>query len=146
MRIVLCTTQRLGTMTSTEALRVAYPGEEYDWLHLTGFIHDLGKVLGHPKMFNQPQWAVVGDTFPTGCAYAPDIIFSEFFLENPDMTHPVYSTKVRQSSTVIPLLPPREQHRHLHDCSRELTCALCTVRCVRAQLRPGQRGDVVGSR
>jgi len=80
-------------LQTAEALRVAYPGEEYDWLHLTGFIHDLGKVLGHPKMFNQPQWAVVGDTFPTGCAYASDIIFSEFFLENADANHPVYSTK-----------------------------------------------------
>ncbi len=76
---------------------MAYPGEEYDWLHLTGFIHDLGKVVGHPKMFNQPQWAVVGDTFPTGCAYASDIIFSEFFLENADANHPVYSTKVSPS-------------------------------------------------
>jgi inositol oxygenase len=63
-------------------------------LHLTGFIHDLGKVLGHPKMFDQPQWAVVGDTFPTGCAYSPSIVFSEFFSENPDFNHPTYSTKV----------------------------------------------------
>jgi len=76
-----------------EALRAAYPGDEYDWLHLTGFIHDLGKVLGHPSMFNEPQWAVVGDTFPTGCAFSPSIIFSEYFSENPDSSHPVYSTK-----------------------------------------------------
>ena len=73
---------------------MAFPGEEYDWLHLTGFIHDLGKVLGHPQLFGQPQWAVVGDTFPTGCAYSPAVVFSEFFQENPDANHPVYSTKV----------------------------------------------------
>ena len=36
-----------------------------DWMVLTGFIHDLGKLL---CLFGEPQWAVVGDTFPTGCA------------------------------------------------------------------------------
>jgi inositol oxygenase len=42
-----------------------------DWMVLTGFIHDLGKVL---CLFGEPQWAVVGDTFPTGCAYSPKIV------------------------------------------------------------------------
>ena len=37
-----------------------------EWMVLTGFIHDLGKVL---CLFGEPQWAVVGDTFPTGCPY-----------------------------------------------------------------------------
>ena len=35
-----------------------------DWFVLTGFIHDMGKVL---CLFDEPQWAVVGDTFPVGC-------------------------------------------------------------------------------
>ena len=35
------------------------------WFILTGLIHDLGKVL---CLFGEPQWAVVGDTFPVGCA------------------------------------------------------------------------------
>ena len=35
-----------------------------DWFVLTGFVHDLGKVL---CLFGEPQWAVVGDTFPVGC-------------------------------------------------------------------------------
>ena len=39
-----------------------------DWMVLTGFIHDLGKVL---CLFGEPQWAVVGDTFPIGCPYSP---------------------------------------------------------------------------
>ena len=38
---------------------------------LTGLIHDLGKVL---CLFGEPQWAVVGDTFPTGCPYSPKIV------------------------------------------------------------------------
>ncbi|NXX35191.1 MIOX oxygenase, partial [Nicator chloris] len=35
-----------------------------DWFHLVGLLHDLGKVL---VLFGEPQWAVVGDTFPVGC-------------------------------------------------------------------------------
>ncbi len=52
-----------------------------EWMVLTGFIHDLGKVL---CLFGEPQWAVVGDTFPTGCPYSPRIVYSEFFAANPD--------------------------------------------------------------
>ncbi|MBO0799285.1 MAG: hypothetical protein J2P31_10745, partial [Blastocatellia bacterium] len=41
------------------------------WFILTGLIHDLGKVL---CLFGEPQWAVVGDTFPVGCAYSDRIV------------------------------------------------------------------------
>lgn len=59
------------------------------WMILTGFVHDLGKIL---CLWGEPQWAVVGDTFPTGCAYSEKIVFPKFFEANPDSTHPVYST------------------------------------------------------
>lgn len=52
-----------------------------DWFVLTGFIHDLGKML---IFFNEPQWAVVGDTFPVGCAYSDEIVYSDFFADNSD--------------------------------------------------------------
>ena len=52
------------------------------WLILTGLIHDLGKVL---TLFNEPQWAVVGDTFPVGCAYSDKVVFASYFENNPDM-------------------------------------------------------------
>ena len=58
-----------------------------DWMVLTGFIHDLGKVL---CLFGEPQWAVVGDTFPTGCPYSPKIVYSEFFAANPDAQNAQY--------------------------------------------------------
>lgn len=61
-----------------------------DWMVLTGFVHDLGKVL---CLFGEPQWAVVGDTFPTGCAYSPKIVYSEFFPLNPDSQKPELQTK-----------------------------------------------------
>lgn len=59
------------------------------WLVLTGFVHDLGKVL---CLFGEPQWAVVGDTFPVGCAFSDRIVFHEYFDANPDAHDPVLAT------------------------------------------------------
>ncbi len=61
-----------------------------DWMVLVGLIHDMGKVL---CLFGEPQWAVVGDTFPVGCAYSNKVVYPEFFSSNPDFNHEVYSTK-----------------------------------------------------
>lgn len=61
------------------------------WMILTGLVHDLGKVL---CLFGEPQWAVVGDTFPVGCRFSEDIVFHEFFAENPDNDDARYSTKL----------------------------------------------------
>lgn len=60
------------------------------WFILTGLIHDLGKVL---SLFGEPQWAVVGDTFPVGCAYSDKIIYAELFAANPDCHIPLYQTR-----------------------------------------------------
>ena len=60
------------------------------WFILAGFLHDLGKVL---CLYGEPQWAVVGDTFPVGCAYSCDIVFPEFFAANPDSKVLQYQTK-----------------------------------------------------
>jgi inositol oxygenase len=61
-----------------------------DWMVLVGLVHDMGKVL---CLFGEPQWGVVGDTFPVGCAYSDKIVFPEFFSSNPDFTDPLYSSK-----------------------------------------------------
>src|SRR5580698_187054 len=61
-----------------------------DWFVLTGFIHDMGKVL---CLFGEPQWAVVGDTFPVGCKYSDKIVYPEFFANNPDYSDERYNTK-----------------------------------------------------
>jgi len=61
-----------------------------DWMVLVGLMHDMGKVL---CLFGEPQWAVVGDTFPVGCAYSDKIIYSEYFVNNPDYNDPRYNTK-----------------------------------------------------
>src|SRR5438874_2830800 len=61
------------------------------WFILTGLIHDLGKLL---CLYGEPQWAVVGDTFPVGCAYSDKIVFPEFFAGNPDSKNPDYRTRL----------------------------------------------------
>jgi inositol oxygenase len=59
------------------------------WFILTGLIHDLGKIL---CLFGEPQWAVVGDTFPVGCRYSDKVVFPEFFADNPDSRIAGYQT------------------------------------------------------
>jgi inositol oxygenase len=61
-----------------------------EWMVATGFIHDAGKALA--SIHGVPQWAVVGDTFPVGCAFSEAIVYPELFAGNPDSRHPVYST------------------------------------------------------
>lgn len=61
------------------------------WFILTGFIHDLGKIL---CLYGEPQWAVVGDTFPVGAQYSDKIVFHKFFADNPDSRNPRYQTRL----------------------------------------------------
>ena len=61
-----------------------------DWMVMVGLIHDMGKVL---CLFGEPQWAVVGDTFPVGCAHSDKIVYPEFFALNPDTKNDQLNTK-----------------------------------------------------
>jgi inositol oxygenase len=61
-----------------------------DWMVMVGLLHDMGKVL---CLFGEPQWAVVGDTFPVGCAFSDKIVYAEFFQANPDYHDARYNTK-----------------------------------------------------
>ncbi|KAG2712981.1 hypothetical protein I3760_04G152400 [Carya illinoinensis] len=83
--------QIMHLLQTAEAIRKDYPDE--DWLHLTALIHDLGKVLLLPQFGGLPQWAVVGDTFPLGCAFDDSIVHNKYFKENPDYNNPAYNTK-----------------------------------------------------
>ncbi len=60
------------------------------WMVAVGFVHDLAKVL---CLWGEPQWAVVGDTFPVGCAWSDQVVFPEYFAANPDAQVPLYQTK-----------------------------------------------------
>jgi inositol oxygenase len=80
-------TQIEHLVQTAEAIRKdGHPG----WFILTGFLHDLGKVL---CLYGEPQWAVVGDTFPVGCAYSEEVVFPEFFAANPDSQVSRYQNK-----------------------------------------------------
>ncbi|MBS1914794.1 MAG: inositol oxygenase [Bacteroidetes bacterium] len=61
-----------------------------DWMVLAGLLHDMGKVL---CLFGEPQWAVVGDTFPVGCAYSDKIVYPGFFKNNPDYSDERFTSK-----------------------------------------------------
>lgn len=75
-------------LQTSEAIRK--DGHE-DWFVLTGFLHDLGKVL---CLYGEPQWAVVGDTFPVGCKFSDKIVYPELFSQNPDSNDPRYNTEL----------------------------------------------------
>lgn len=75
-------------MQTAEAIRAdGHPR----WFILTGLIHDLGKIL---CLFDEPQWAVVGDTFPVGCQFSDTIVLPEFFEANPDRNNSLYQSKI----------------------------------------------------
>lgn len=73
-----------------------------DWIQLTGFLHDMGKIMflwgtgedgqdGYSP--NGKQWALGGDTFVVGCEIPNDaVVFPEFNKLNPDMHDSRYSS------------------------------------------------------
>ena len=74
-------------LQTSEAIRAdGHP----DWMILVGLFHDMGKVL---CLFGEPQWAVVGDSYPVGCAFSDKIVFPEFFKDNKDVYDNRYNTK-----------------------------------------------------
>jgi inositol oxygenase len=80
-------TQIEHAMQTAESIRAA---NQPRWFIVTGLIHDLGKIL---CLFGEPQWAVVGDTFPVGCRWSPKIVHSKLFSANPDKDVPEYQTE-----------------------------------------------------
>lgn len=74
---------------TAERIRKDHPDKE--WFHLIGLIHDLGKVMA---FYGEPQWCVVGDTFPVGCKPAKSVVFGEeSFKNNPDLKDERYNTE-----------------------------------------------------
>lgn len=74
---------------TAERIRMDHPND--DWFHLTGLIHDLGKIMA---FYGEPQWATVGDTFVVGCEPADSIVYRDTsFSDNPDLKDERYNTK-----------------------------------------------------
>lgn len=75
---------------TAEGIRKNHPDKE--WLQVTGLVHDIGKLMA---LWGEPQWCVVGDTFPVGCRPDPSIVFGvESFSKNPDMKNPKLNTRL----------------------------------------------------
>ena len=55
---------------TAERIRKKHP--ENKELQIIGLIHDLGKVL---FLYNEPCWAVVGDTYVLGCTFPSSIVY-----------------------------------------------------------------------
>lgn len=76
-------------LQTAEAIRSQFPHDKYKWFHLTGFLHDFGKLLG---LWEKHDWAIAGDTFPVGCQFSEANIFYEYFKENLDFYNPKFNT------------------------------------------------------
>jgi inositol oxygenase len=87
-------TQIQHALQTAEACRRKFP--QHDWFHLTGLIHDLGKIIAVRDdkigILGEPQWAVVGDTFPVGCPFSPKNVFAKAFESNPDFSNALYNS------------------------------------------------------
>ncbi|KAG1935040.1 inositol oxygenase [Pimephales promelas] len=74
---------------TAEGIRKEHPDK--DWFQLVGLIHDIGKIMA---LYGEPQWAVVGDTFPVGCKFQDSIVFRNSTFEgNPDVKNPTLNTE-----------------------------------------------------
>lgn len=83
--------QYIHCFQTAEMIRKQYP--DSNWFQLVGLIHDCGKILMHPDIYNFPDYLVVGDTFPLGCKYSDQIVYPEYFVNNPDYKNELYQTK-----------------------------------------------------
>jgi len=83
--------QMQHALQTAEAIRAQYSTPDMDWFPLVGLIHDLGKLISAKG--GEPQFCVVGDTYPVGCQFdQKGIVFPQYLDANPDNKHPVYST------------------------------------------------------
>ena len=64
---------------TAERIRKIYP--ENKELQIIGLIHDLGKIL---FLYNEPSWAVVGDTYVLGCNFPNSIVYYDTLKQSDD--------------------------------------------------------------
>jgi len=111
-------------LQTAEAIRAEFPDQ--DWFILTGLIHDLGKVLCKP-IFDLEQWAIVGDTFPVGCAFSDKIVFPELFDANTDRLDPRYNSQHGVYEPAVGLMNVKFSFGHdeyLYQVLRKNNCTL----------------------
>tara|TARA_B100000575_G_scaffold294645_1_gene312604 strand:- start:3313 stop:4245 length:933 start_codon:yes stop_codon:yes gene_type:complete len=65
---------------------------DWSWLIVVGFIHDLGKILLLPQFGGLPQWSVVGDSFPLGLKLSSNYLYynKNYHDNNPSLNLDTY--------------------------------------------------------
>lgn len=82
--------QHLSVETA-EQVRSIFP--RYRWLHLTGLLTKFGTILRHRPFFGYtPRWISTGESYPVGCRFRKEIIYSSFFENNPDREDSRYNS------------------------------------------------------
>ena len=64
---------------TAEKVRKKFPDDKE--FQIIGLIHDVGKVL---FSFEEPSWAVVGDTYVLGCEFPKTIVYYDTLKNHPD--------------------------------------------------------------
>ncbi|KAG0738864.1 hypothetical protein G6F57_008258 [Rhizopus arrhizus] len=83
-------TQMTQIMHALQSAEAARRDNQPRWMILVALIHDLGKYL---FFLGEPQWTVVGDTFPVGCEFSKEIVYHKYFEKNPDFDNPEYANR-----------------------------------------------------
>jgi inositol oxygenase len=84
---------------TAERIRKKYPDNKE--FQLIGLIHDIGKVLYY---FNEPSWAVVGDTYVLGCAFPKSIVYYDTLKEvspNTNTNTGIYNEKCGLDNLIL---------------------------------------------
>jgi len=71
---------------TAERIRLAEPNNKD--LQICGLIHDFGKIL---YIYGEPDWAVVGDTYPLGCKFSNKIVYYDTFKDTKMWKEPIYN-------------------------------------------------------
>lgn len=88
----------IHALQTAEAIRASNEFCDMEWMPLVGLIHDMGKILymlcdsnsNDDGTSKTTQWAIVGDTFVTGCTLPDSLILPEYNVFNKD--HQNYSS------------------------------------------------------
>ena len=79
----------IHALQTAEAIRTSNTTTYPEWMPLVGLIHDMGKILyingcNADGTSKETQWAIVGDTFITGCPIPNNIVLAQYNEFNKD--------------------------------------------------------------
>ncbi|KAK2549755.1 Inositol oxygenase [Acropora cervicornis] len=105
---------------TAERIRADHPDE--DWFHLTGLLHDLGKIMA---MWGEPQYFVVGDTFPLGCKFSEHIV-TKYGIYKPNCGLDNVTMSWGHDGTIFFISIHSSSFNKEHDLNRPCVKSTCT--------------------